>query len=122
MLKKHLNNQYLKEIQVPNIEEAKYLKEERALLVNKIYTSFWKKICEVFGYEYKDKHDEIIINRNDVNNIHFLVDSFYLEDDLLKEFKRFKIKNDRMRTLKIEKNNEENKLRFINYIKNNLDK
>ena len=40
MLKKHLNNQYLKEIQVPNIEEAKYLKEERALLVNKIYTSF----------------------------------------------------------------------------------
>ena len=50
------------------------------------------------------------------------MDSFYLEDDLLKEFKRFKIKNDRMRTLKIEKNNEENKLRFINYIKNNLDK
>lgn len=117
-LRKHLNNSYFKEIQVPNkINEAKQLKKERKILVDKIYNSFWKTICIKFQYEYKKKHSDIIIKRKDVDDINFLACKFYLDDTLLEELKRFKRKNDKLRTVKIVESNKQYKLEFLKYFK-----
>lgn len=116
-LKKHLNNTYFKEIQVPNINEAKILKKERAKLTKEIYDSFWKMICFQFHYEYKDKHSEIIINKVDVDDINFFSANFYLDDILHDKLQKFKANNDRFRSIKVQKDNKYFKEKLQKYIK-----
>ncbi|MDW8802472.1 hypothetical protein P8V03_15085 [Clostridium sp. A1-XYC3] len=119
-LRKHLTNTYFKEIQVPNIIEAKPLKKEREKLVKKIYNSFWKTICKELKYVYHEKHKDIQIKSKDVDDIICLAATFYLEDGLLNELRDFKMKNDKVRLVKIYKENGSYKEEFQKYLKNIL--
>lgn len=114
-LKKHLTNTYFKEIQVPNIVEAKKLKKERAELVKEIHNLFWQTICERFQYNYYESHKDILIKSKDVNDIIYLASTFYLNDKILQKLMEFKMKNDRLRIVKIDKENEDYKGKFLRY-------
>lgn len=112
-----MNNTYFKEIQVPNINEGKSLKKERTEIVKEIYNSFWQKICTKFHYEYNEEYEKIRIQAKDVDGIVYLAANFYLEEPILQRLEDFKVKNDKLRSLRIKKDNKYFKLEFLRYFK-----